>query len=384
MLKWSISDDDVFCMVMDFSKHRLPNGEYEIIIYEVQNPSKSLIIAPQLYENELDRKEYYDQAFGALCGDKTFYGALEGVQFGNAAKTSADIVFNRYDTRWLALGNKLIQRLFFNCIPILQETIPNIVILSEDDLDDDECMQRLYDAFKSKSFVIKELLEAEGLGNKFINECKSPSEFKEHLQERMHSQIKKGKTLMLGRFLLIEEAIATQSNPKKAHEDVYRSLSVQKGKAFSNAEVIMRWQSAKDQSDSHRANQCDYYALNEAYSRIEHGGEQIYVRREDKDQEAERNRMLAEKKPKLFKRLTEITEAVSTFNRHSLEPYDSNDTRLRYGNLQFASRHTKLVCLDKANALMANVKEPTGVLGGNSPVPFDAAPGESRKNKRKR
>lgn len=336
---------DLHHYVLDMSKH-----DDEVIVYEVQSVLQSVLIQKnnKLKNDAQALKHFFDHFF------KGFSYFLHSPHIMQPLGTENKPDFHLVHPHNGIGGSKILQRLYFNANDVLQATMPNVVVVSRNDIQYPELVKKLHKGICAKPFVIKQNRASNGRGNVFIQEVGSLDALQVALQEVFDGCNED--------CILVEEQLQAKTNPEKQHEDVYRCVCVQSDqKQFFNAQIVMRYVMQEHDKDSHRHVRCDSYAGFIPFARqwnafgcyeIEDADPALYSKQE-------RNSNLARHKPKLFAKLRDITRALSEFNNRSLAPYyECLPDKLHFEKVSFLSSETFLGVMKYVQAYTKNMNLP--------------------------
>lgn len=304
---------DLVEVVIDCSKHKHPDGSYQLVIYEVQGIRDSVLVpSSQISEfiTEMRHRDFFTRLFGRF----TYFVYLDRHAMSVGTTDVPD--FSMRGRTFPLFLSKITQRLYFNTHPVLRETMPEVMIVSSDDVN---CrLDQIYEAVSNHAVVIKRDNASNGKGNIFLPAHTS----KKALKTALLKTYRESEDRPTRDFLLIEIQTSAEQNPRKNHTDVYRAACVKSTqKGFFNAQIITRYASEKGVADSHAFIVRDSYAAEMPLTTVHTPEGQVLSAVPDMAPEAERNTNLQKHKPALFEKFRAITQAIGEFNSESLYPY---------------------------------------------------------------
>jgi len=302
--------------------------------------------------------------FTRLFGGKTYSVAHPPYMFENTESDAPDFDFS--ESCESITDSKVLQRLYFNANAVLAEYIPDIVILSKDDVLDNVAMQSLLAGICSKPFVVKRDHSNQGNGNTFSPRVKSIAQLRALLlpifdanEKETGSFFESGAPIF--QYILIESQMTVAPTPGKYHHGVYRAVCVLSDQEDFIAQITTRHELALTTPDSHKA-RCSYFWGGQVpYCMATEYGRPVGAALDSPQAKAKAQRYhdLEDSKSKLFKQLKEMTVQVAAFSYDALSGYTSvPSTTLSFGKISFLSHFTKWNVIDAAKALTARIDPP--------------------------
>lgn len=361
-------------MVIDFAKQKQADGSYQLVVYELQAlfgsvlgvdiegrplpEARQLERARQANNEHIIRNLFKHRAVksydGLNTGPKIYKQCLDALPEAfifrhkeSLAPMHAHFLYHYYGmgiradneredftaktlpdhTLTQLLRSKCLQRYVMNSNPIMRQYLPQkTLIAGVSDLIEPQGATRLLEAFGAGcNLVIKKEDATRGQGNIFIRLGASPEAIIQQLKPH-------GRFFKLGGLCCVEVVsqlgLSKKTGLAGTHCDTYRAAVVH-GDDFYNASIIKKYQSARDDVDSHSWGAQDYYALRHPHRlQVErHEGKiKRYTKHRIDRHKVARNLDLEHHKPKLFEQLKQLSEYIFSLDFDSVAAFYETST----------------------------------------------------------
>lgn len=348
--------------VIDFAKRRKEDDEYDFVFFELQSITCSALY---LYNNNepathlAEGRQFFNQFFeGASYRVSHQKRSIASRHGQHAPKFVIDLPERHFGE------SKILQRLYFNIDEQMRRYMPQVAIISREDLDDKQAMRELLNDICSQNFVVKADDFANGSGNLFIDGMGSLEDLLttlhkcfDYIEDKV-SRLPPHRKPLFPSFLIVEKQIVLEPVSWKLHHDTYRAACVL-SQDFFNASITTNHQIRKTTADSHKATYT-YYFSGPQPLRLEQGDFETTIQvLDDKRDKADRNLGLKKSKPKLYELLKTIAEYVAAFRPEDLAThYDVHSTDLRFQGVSFFSQKTRDAVIAQAKVLANEICPP--------------------------